>query len=74
MPEQIAGGILAGLAIYWGIGIIAAVILLLGGLRRIDSLAASAPWRVKLLIAPGIITLWPVLLVRVLGLRPPEDR
>ncbi len=74
MPEEIAGRIVAAFAIYSGIGLCAAVIFVSGGLRVLDPLAASAPWRVKLLITPGIIALWPVLLFRSFGLRPPEDR
>lgn len=74
MPEEIAGAILVGLVVYWAIGILAAAFFLFGGFRRFDPLAAAAPWRVKLVITPGIVTLWPVLVLRAFGLRPREDR
>jgi hypothetical protein len=66
--------VIAVLAAYAAVGIALAMAMLLGGLRRVDSAAAAAPLRVKLLWVPGMIALWPVMLARALGWRPREDR
>lgn len=62
------------LAAYAGIGLIAAAVLLAGPIARLDQQAAAAPLRVKLLWTPGLAALWPLALIRVAGVRAPEDR
>lgn len=62
------------LAAYAALGALVAVGLLMGGLRRMDPVAAAAPLRVRLLFVPGLIALWPLVLRRVSGRRPSEDR
>jgi hypothetical protein len=62
------------LAVYAVLGLLVAVPLLLGGLRRIDAAAAAAPVRVKILWLPGLVALWPLMVLRFLGRRPREDR
>jgi hypothetical protein len=59
---------------YAGLGALVLVFLWLGGLARFDKAAAAAPWRVKLLLAPGMIALWPLMLARMVGRKPQEDR
>jgi len=66
--------VLGLLAAYLAAGVLVAVALLLGGLRRIDTAAAAAPMRVKLLLVPGMVALWPLMLRRALGWQPHEDR
>ena len=34
------------------------------GLRRLDAGAAAGPWGFRVLISPGLVALWPWLLVR----------
>jgi len=63
-----------GLAAYAGAGALVALWLIAGALQRFDPEAARAPWRVKLLLVPGMLALWPVLIARALGVRPREDR
>lgn len=46
------------------------------GLRRIDAGAAGAAWPVRLILSPGLVLLWPVLLRaawRNPGHPPPES-
>ena len=74
MAERIAEIAWLVLGGYAALGACVALIVFTGGLRRFDPAAAAAPWRVKVAITPGIITLWPLILLRVLGVRPPEDR
>lgn len=62
------------LTAYAAIGLAFAAALLLGVLRRVDSVAVAAPLPVKLMWVPGMVALWPVLLARALGWQPREDR
>lgn len=74
MPEQIAEWIWAGLAVYAALGASVSAVLMLGLLQRIDPLAADAPWRVKALIAPGLVALWPIMLVLLIRPKLHERR
>ena len=49
----ISGYLLAGLIFY--------VVCVTGGLKRIDPDTVGAPIGFRLIIAPGVITLWPAL-------------
>jgi hypothetical protein len=51
----IAGGYLA-------VGAIVAVAFVASGIGRVDVAARGAPWTFRLLVVPGAIALWPVVL------------
>lgn len=70
MPEQIATGIWLCVAVYASLGVLLWVALILGLLKRMDAAAAVAPLRVKAVLAPGLIALWP--LVLALLIKPRE--
>lgn len=53
---------LAGL--YAAAGAIFAVPFLMRGVTRIDPAGAGSPWTFRLLIAPGTVIFWPLLLLR----------
>lgn len=74
MSEAAAGMIWLGLGVYAVAGVLVSVAVFLFGLRRFDPQAAGAPWRVKLLLLPGIAALWPVMIARMAGAAPAEDR
>ncbi|MDX2233569.1 MAG: hypothetical protein NW200_03645 [Hyphomonadaceae bacterium] len=57
---------------YAAAGLLAWAALVAIPARRLD--LARAPWRVRLLILPGTLALWPLLVARAAGLRAPEDR
>ncbi|MBL8548345.1 MAG: hypothetical protein JNJ73_00065 [Hyphomonadaceae bacterium] len=58
-------------ALYLGAGLLVAIPLLFGGaIGRFDRQAASAPLHVKLLLAPGLIALWPLMLQKARADRP----
>ena len=40
-----------------------ALAFLLVGLRHVDALAADGPWTFKALILPGVVGLWPIVLL-----------
>jgi hypothetical protein len=67
VSETVAALIWLGLAGYLAAGLLVALGLFAGGLRRIDPLAASAPFRVKLLLVPGLCALWPIMLSKAIA-------
>lgn len=71
------GGILLGLAgLYLGIGLVFAIPFVLVGVLRMDPHARPGSWGFRLLILPGTVALWPLLLCRWLkGVStPPAER
>jgi len=74
MIESAFAAIGYGLIAYCAIGALVALRVVSGGLARLDPQAAAAPLRVKLLWAPGLIGLWPIVALRLAGRSPPEDR
>jgi hypothetical protein len=74
MTEAMAEAIWIGLAGYLGFGLLAGLGVTLFGLKRLVPGAGAMPLRVRLLILPGLAALWPVILVRLFGVTPPEDR
>ena len=59
-------GILLGLGLYLGLGLIASIWLLTAGLVRTDPALDASPKRVRLILLPGCVALWPLLLRRSL--------
>jgi hypothetical protein len=55
--------VVGAVALYGAIGVAFAAVFLAIGLRRVDPVAEAGPLRFKLLIAPGIAVLWPLMLV-----------
>ena len=70
MTEAVAANIWLGVGAYATVGVVVTLVLMLGALKRLDPLAAAAPLRVKALIAPGLIALWPLVLARLFSGRP----
>lgn len=64
MPHLIATVLLLGLAGYTAIGGVVAMLLLTRDTRRLDTGVAGAPIGFKILIAPGLIAMWPWFLTR----------
>jgi hypothetical protein len=72
MSEDMAAAIWLGLAGWMAAGAVIGLGVILFGLKRLT--AAPVPFRVRLLILPGLAALWPLVLVRLAGVRAPEDR
>lgn len=68
----IASGLLLAGA-YAGLGLIFAVAFHTMGLKRLDHGADGAGWGFRLIITPGVVALWPVLLVLWLKRNPSEN-
>lgn len=66
-------------AVWLGLGAYLALGLMVGGLTVMFAMqrlvpGVEVPLRVRLLVLPGMAALWPVILMRLAGLRPKEDR
>lgn len=65
-------GLLVG---YAALGALFAIPFALRGVQQVDPAAAGSGWGFRLIITPGVIGLWPLLLWRwVRGGGPPEER
>jgi hypothetical protein len=61
--------------IYVAAGVLFAVPFVLRGVNRIDPVARDGTWGFRLIVAPGVVALWPLLALRWLrGTQPPEER
>lgn len=65
-----AGAAWLGPGAYLGFGLVIGLCVAAFGLKRLTAPEAE----VRLLILPGLAALWPVVLLRLAGVRPPEDR
>lgn len=73
MSESAAEMLVTGLGLYALIGMVIGLIYMFGGAGRIDPAAKGAglPIRVRLLILPGIIGLWPLMLTKLFTQKEP---
>ena len=62
--ELLANWLLTGASFYVACGIVVAVLFLIFGLRRVDAASIGAPISFKLVILPGLIILWPFVMIR----------
>jgi hypothetical protein len=57
--------LLVGLAgLYTAAGAVFVIPFIVRGVERIDPLGAGSPWSFRLLIVPGTVVFWPLLLLR----------
>lgn len=73
MSETAAETLVLGLGIYAVIGLFVGLIYIFGGAGRIDPAAKGKglPFRVRLLILPGIAGLWPLMLTKLFTQKEP---
>ncbi|MEM9054382.1 MAG: hypothetical protein AAGB16_03570 [Pseudomonadota bacterium] len=73
MSEQTAELIVLALGLYAVIGLLVGLSYMFGGAGRIDPAAKGKglPWRVRLLILPGLIGLWPLMLTKLFTQKEP---
>ena len=69
MIVNVVNGALLTLAIYVAIGSILAGPFLIFGIGRVDHAAKGTPWTFRVLVLPGVIALWPLMLRRWLSPR-----
>ena len=73
MTETQAKWFLIVLGLYLAVGLLFSIPFLLKGAARIDEDAAQGSWGFKLLILPGTLALWPLLLARWLNADAPRE-
>jgi len=59
--------------IYLALGLLFALGFVVKGVQRVDPLAQSGTWGFRLLIFPGALALWPLLLARWCSARNPGN-
>jgi hypothetical protein len=75
MLQQVMGWVVTALMLYLGVGLVFSVAFVFAGVNRVDPVARQSSWGFRLMILPGSVALWPLLLRRwVLGRPPPEER
>jgi Sec-independent protein secretion pathway component TatC len=75
LSEQIARVTVTLLALYVGTGVVFAIPFVIAGVNRIDPVARESGWGFRVMILPGAVALWPILLLRwVRRQAPPEER
>jgi hypothetical protein len=73
--EEGALWLVRALGVYAGLGLLFAVPFALRGVERIDPAAKGASWGFRLIVVPGAVALWPLLLGRWLrGAPPPVEK
>ena len=73
MSETVAELIVLGLGVYALLGLLVGLVFMFGGAGRIDPAAKGKglPFRVRLLVLPGIIGLWPLMLTKLMTQKEP---
>ncbi|MBO6688044.1 MAG: hypothetical protein NXH70_10625 [Hyphomonas sp.] len=73
MSEAAAETLVLALGIYALIGLLVGLIYVFGGAGRIDPAAKGKglPFRVRLLVLPGIAGLWPLMLIKLFTQKEP---
>ena len=73
MSEAAAEILVMGLGVYFGLGLLVGLIYMFGGAGRIDPAAKGKglPFRVRLLILPGVAGLWPLMLTKLFTQKEP---
>ena len=64
MSVELATWIVRILGLYALVGVLFLPVFLARGAQRIDPVAGDGTWGFKVMIAPGVVALWPLLLVR----------
>ena len=56
--------IVMALGLYVAVGIVFAIFFVTLGVARVDPAARGAPWGFRLIILPGTVALWPIMLLK----------
>ncbi len=74
MTASLATFILLAVAAYLLAGVLVALPAATVFMRRLEPYGAPVPLRVRLILLPGMIALWPVILARIAGRKAVEDQ
>jgi hypothetical protein len=67
----LAQWILGLMVVYGAVGILFAAVFLYRGITQVDPAAQGMPWLARLLLVPGTVALWPLLMNKWLMRQPP---
>ena len=75
MYESIVVSVLTAMDVYLALGLVFAIAFVIFGVGKIDGNAVKGSWGFRLLILPGCMALWPLLLKRWLqkSTSPPDE-
>lgn len=71
MDLALAEAITLAMGIYFAIGAVFALLFVLFGAARIDPAAKGMPVQARLIIFPGVMGLWPLMLVKLFTQKAP---
>ena len=73
MSESAAETLVLAIGLYFAIGFLVGLVYMFGGAGRIEPAAKGKglPVRVRFLILPGIIGLWPLMLIKLIAQKAP---
>lgn len=73
MSEAGAETLVLALGVYFALGFLVGLVFVFGGAGRIDPAAKGKglPFRVRMMILPGIIGLWPLMLTKLVVQKEP---
>ena len=74
MTLETANLLVTVIGLYFGVGLIIAIVFFLGGARRIDPGADGMSLQAKLITFPGTMVLWPVMLFKLFTQKEPPVR
>lgn len=76
MSQTTALTIANAAGLYLTLGLLVAVPFVIWGVKRIDPAAQQGTWGFRLLIFPGVVALWPLIVKRWVGAtgEPPEEK
>ena len=73
--ETVAVWLVRILGVYAAIGLLFALPFVFRGVNKIDPVAEGGSWGFRVIIIPGVIAFWPMLLRRwMTGSPPPQER
>jgi hypothetical protein len=64
MSLELARWIVGAFGAYLFVGATCAAVFVSKGLQRIDGAAKDMPWMARLLVVPGLVALWPLMLAK----------
>ena len=73
MSEAAAETLVLAIGLYFALGLLVGLIYMFGGAGRIDPAAKGKglPLRARLLILPGVVGLWPIMLTKLFVQKEP---
>jgi hypothetical protein len=69
MGTDFAHGALWTAGLYAAAGVLVGLPFVIFGIGRVDPAAKAAPWTFRVLVLPGVVAMWPLILRRWIAVR-----